>query len=166
MLTVSAFADEKNLVEGKAFILLFELEYDTGSYVRYARWPDDVSFGGETWTSFPIADFESSVNTKGEIPAFDITFSNVGREIQAILEFYEIEGREGRVLWVHPDHLGDATAKIEEQFTVVSAVANAYNATLTLSPVTFDPLGILLPREVVTTSKFPGIIGRRSRFLV
>lgn len=168
MINVPPFKPEKNKLSGKKFIILFELEYEPGLFVRYAEpyFATPITFEAVTWQPFPISGADSSQATSGEIPAFDIAFSNVGREVQSILEFYNVEGKTGRLVRIHPDMLADPTAKIDEPFVVVSARADSHTAVLTVAPVTFDPLGIQLPRELVTPEKFPGILGSRSRYLV
>jgi hypothetical protein len=166
VLSVTQFLAEKNKLEGDEFVVLFELEYSAGQFLRYARWDADVTFESHTWSKFPIARIETSQSTQGDIPAFDIGFSNVGREIQSILEFNEVEGLPGRLVIVHSSMLGDPTAKIEEPFIVVSIRADNLSAVMTVAPINFDPFGVMLPRDIVTPDNFPGILGARGRYLV
>jgi hypothetical protein len=142
-------------------IVLLELEYATGQFVRFARYNRVVTFDGHDWLPFPIAPVEVSESSQGETPAHDIAFSNVGREFQSILEFYDIEGTLGRLLWVHPDDLDDPTAAVVENFTVLSAHVDRRNAAITVTPINFDPLDVELPRATVTQEEFPAILGIR-----
>lgn len=165
MLSVPEFVQGKNALQGKNYLLLVEFTHSDGT-ARFARYDTNVTYptvGGQVYTAFPIGEIEVSQGTTGELPAYDIPLSNVGREIQSILENSDIESYTGKLIWVDPDQLADATAKIEETFVVVSARADARTATITVSPVTFDPLGIQLPLEVVTLTKFPGVVGARRR---
>jgi len=166
MLNVPAFLEEKNQLFGEGLIILLEIEYATNQFIRFARYNTAINFEGFNWIPFPISDVEPTETTQGELPAYDIALSNVGREIQSILEFNEIEGASGRLVWVHPDHLADDTAKIEEPFVIISATANVSTAVLTVAPVNFDPFEVQIPAEIVTTSKFPGVLGNRGRFLL
>lgn len=180
MLNVSAFLPEKNKLSGKEFVRLFELRYDGDDpstpvqdrlYFRFCQYDtngavDPVTFEGETYTPFPFAVGEASENTQGEIPAFDLVFSNVGREIQQALEFYDVEGLPGRVMRVHPDMLGDDTAVVETGFVVVRASANVRTATFTVAPVKFDPLGVKIPTKTVTRDEFPGVLGHKASYLL
>lgn len=163
-LSVPAFADDKNLLEGKGYILLFELEHEAGQFTRFARHTQNVSFEGFTWTKFPMGSVDIPQTQSGEIPVFNIAFQNVGREVQSLLEFYIIEGRPGRVLWVHPDKLADTTAKIEEKFIVLSAQADQQTATLSCSPIAWDIFGVQLPNKIVTVEEFPGVLGTRGKY--
>jgi hypothetical protein len=164
VLPVSAFSAEKNKLFGDGFVILIEIEFAAGSFVRYAQYNEPVIFEGHTWQPFPIGSVDVSQSAQGDIPAFDITLSTVGRDVMSVLEFYEIEGRPGRVVWVHPDFFGDPTAKIEESFIVVTARADVRNAVLTVAPVVFDPFNIQLPAELVTSKQFPGVLGSKGRF--
>lgn len=163
-LTVPPFTTDKNLLEGLGYILLFELEHEAGQFTRFARHTQNVSFEGFTFTKFPMGGVDVPQTSSGEIPVFNIGFSNVGREVQSILEFYIIEGRPGRLIWVHPDKLADTTAKIEERFTVLSASADQQTATLSCSPIAWDIFGVQLPLRVVTVEEFPGVLGTRGRY--
>lgn len=166
MLNVPAFVSDKNRLEGKGYRMLLEIEYTSGQFFRLARHDHDIVFDGNTYLSFPIGSPEVSQTTQGEIPAYEVSLSNIGREMLSIFELYaEFDEAPGRLIWVHPDHLSDPTAKVEEPFTVVSARANRRSASITCSPVTFDPLGVQLPRELVTTDKFPGIRGNGTRWV-
>jgi hypothetical protein len=111
------------------------------------------------WLPFPIAPLGFDETAEGDNSTFDITFSNVGREFQSLLEFYEIEGREGRVLWVDAGALDDSDACDEIPFTIQSARVVRRDASITVTPCPFDPLDVQLPRELVTHAEFPGILG-------
>lgn len=173
MLSVPAFLAEKNRREGKNYIMLVELLYDDSdpnpanhAYFRAAQWDQDIVFAGNTYLAFPIGDVEVSQSVSGEIPAFDIPLINVGRELQSVLELYTLENKPGRLLWVHPDLTGDASAYIEEPFRVISAVATREDGRLSCASVTFDPTAVLLPAKLVTRDEYPGVNGFRSRFFV
>lgn len=160
-----ALKAEKEKRSGKALIRLLELEYAPDQFARFAAYNKNVQFEGKIWTPFPLAGIRGSKQTTdGTVPAFTISLANVGREIGSILEVYDIEGREGRLLRVHPDHLGDSTARREEKFIVLNASVTGRDATLTCTPLRFDPLTMLIPRRHVTSREFPGILGARGVF--
>ena len=166
-LSVSAFASEKNMLSGSMFILLFELEIADGNFIRFARYDVDVTFEGQTWEAYGFGDgIDVTHNSQGEIPAYDIAFTNVGRQMQSILEFYDVEGRTGRLLWVHPDHLGDPTAKVEEPFVIVSARSDMRSAAITVSSTPFDPLSVQIPAELASIKKFPGLVSNNNRYML
>ncbi len=166
MLDIPQFAAEKEKRSGKAFIRLLEIEYAPGQFVRYAQYNTSVTFEGQIWTPFPIAGLRGAKQTTdGSIPAFDIALSNVGREIGAILEVYDIERRPARLLRVHPDQLGDPTAKREEKFIILNARVSGHDAVLTCTPLRFDPMTMLIPRRKYTSAEFPGLLGSRAIYL-
>jgi hypothetical protein len=105
-----------------------------------------------------------SQNTQGQIPTFDLALSNVGQVVESILEQNVVEGRPGRLLTVHRDHLADPTAVFEEPFTIVSASAAIDKAVIKCASVQFNWLRALIPRKVVTRANYPGVMGTRSRF--
>jgi hypothetical protein len=164
MLDVPQFAAEKEKRSGDAFIHLLEIEYAPGQFVRYARYNEPVTFEGLIWSPFPMSKPTRSEASSGEIPAKDIMVSGVGREIASILEFFDIEGRPGRTIRVHPSQLGDPTAKIVSKFIVRSARVQANNAIITVTPLTIDPLTTFVPRRRVSATEFPGILGAGFRF--
>lgn len=183
MLDVAAFKDEMNLLAGKGFVCLLEILYDKSDpnpanwlYFRVAKYTQAVTIGMPqlgnptvtmitTFTPFALGDFEMSQSTDGQIPGFQMTIENVGREMMAILEFYEIERARGRIIIVHPNKLADATARIEERFRINSATANDAVATLECVGVNFDPLMVMIPSRIVTREEFPSIAGNDGIFV-
>ncbi len=165
MFNVARIFQWKNKPEKSVPIVLLEIEFAPAEFVRFARYNRPVTFQGFDWLPFPIAPLEIEETSTGQTPAFDIAFSNVGREFQSILEFYDVIGRTGRVLWVHPDDLADPTAAIEESFTIIAAHTDARNAAITVTSVAFDPLDVQLPRQLITHADYPGILGVRVAYL-
>lgn len=161
---IPAFDAEKEKRSGEAFIHLLEIEYADGLFLRYAKHDRPVTFEGQTWSPFPMSKPARSENRSGEIPVMDIAVSGVGREIASILEFYDVEGRPGRTVRVHPNYLGDPTAKKESKFIVKSARVMANSAIITVTPLTLDPLTTYLPRKKVSAAEFPGILGAGSQY--
>lgn len=159
MLEIPAFGSDKNRHQGPTLVLLLEIEYATAQFLRIARYDVDVTFEGIVWPhNLAMGEPETSQGLQGKLPAFDLTISNIGRELQSILEFNPIEdARPGRLIWVHPDHLDDPTAKHEEKFSVIAARTSTKNAVLTCTAIPFDPLGLLIPADVVTHEEFPNL---------
>ncbi len=179
MRNIPAFAAVKEQ-SGDAFIHLLEIEYSPGEFVRYARFNITVVLEGNAFTPFPMSKPKRSQSTTGEIPAYDIAVSGVGRELASILELYDIELRPGRAIRVHPSSgvfdnpdvklattltISDPTAKDESPFTIVSARIRGRDAIITVTPVAFNPLGIFLPRKKVSGKDFPGVLGAANAYL-
>lgn len=170
MLNVTAFKAAKNKWYGPNFILLFELTYDTSSnppgVLRFAKYDAAVNFEGVEFMPFALAGIEVTETLYGEVPMFDIAISNAGRLMMSVMEYNVIEGMKGRILWVHPDHLADPTAKKESKFTVMSGRADRSMAVLTVAPVPVDVMNLMIPKGIVSVDEFPGVVGTRARLMV
>lgn len=169
MLDIPAFIADKNALErigGKEFILLLELEYADGEYLRWFRSPkvdETITFEGVTWTAFGFGEPARSAGARGEIPTFVIPLSNAGQAAESVLSHYVVEGRQGRLVIANREKLSDSTAKHEEWFTIAYADSDPEKAAITCSSVTFDPLRRLVPSRIVTRARYPGVAGTRSR---
>jgi phage-related protein len=169
MLDIEQFVAKKNALHGDAFVLLIEIEYASGEYIRWSRLNDRtdsaITFEGSTWAPFPIGNPKRSQNARGEIPTFDLAIANPQRIFQSILSNYIVEGKTGRLITVHRDHLDDPTAKAEEWFTIESASAHAGEITLTCRGVRFSPRRCRIPSKTMTRAEYPGLLGNsRHRF--
>lgn len=166
---VPALIANKNALWGEAFILLIEIEYSAGEFIRWSRLNDRtdgaVTFEGETYTPFPIGNPRRSENSRGQIPTFDLPIANPERVFQGVLHNHIVEGKSGRLITVHRDSLDDPTAKIEEPFTVEMASAHAKEIVLTCKAVRFNPRRTRIPSKVMTRAEYPGLLGsNRHRF--
>lgn len=162
-LDIPALKGVKEETSGEALITLIEVEYEDGEFVRFARYDQPVTFDGEVWSPFPIQSAQTRQAIGTEMQTSDIVLSGVGREMVEIFETTEIEGRPGRILRVHPDHLDDPTACVEEPFTIAYARVNSRDAVITISPLPFNPLDVMVPRRKVSAAEFPGILGTFGR---
>ena len=166
-LDVEQFVAKKNALWGTAFVLLFEVEYADGQFLRWARIDNrteaSIAFEGESWTAFPIGNPRRSQNARGEIPTFDIPIANPERIFQSILHNYIVEGRPGRIITVHRDHLDDPTAKFEEWFTIETASSSATLINLTCKGVRFNPRRSRIPSRTMTRAEYPGLLGANRR---
>lgn len=183
MLDVAAFKSEMNLLAGKGFISLLEILYDKSDpdpanwlYFRAAKYSQDVTFTlpqlgnpthsqAYTFPAFAIGDFEIQQSAQGQIPGFELSIENIGREMMGIIELYEIERAKGRIIVVHPLKLADPTARIEEKFSINAANANEALAVIECVGVSFDPLRVMIPAKIVTRDEFPGIAGNDGLFV-
>jgi phage-related protein len=169
MLDIPAFVAKKNALNGDAFVLLIEIEYQAGDYLRWARVDsrvdDAILFEGNTYEPFGIGNPRRSQNSSGQIPTFDLPIANPRRAFQSVLQNHIVEGKTGRIITVHRDHLADPTAKAEEWFTIEAASSAASLLTLTCRAVRFNPRRCRIPSKVMTRAEYPGLLGSaRHRF--
>jgi phage-related protein len=165
-LDVVPFIAEKNKRWGEAFVMLVEIQYAAGVFWRVAKLgltEESIEFEGETWTNFPIDIPRRSKNSRAEIPTFDLSVANPERVFQSILHNYVVEGRTGRLITVHRDHIDDPTAKIEERFTIESATSTARVVTVTCRAIRFNPRRSRIPSRTMTRAEYPGLLGPGQR---
>jgi hypothetical protein len=158
-LHVEQFVSEKNKRQGSEPLLLVEIEYTSGTYFRIAKSVTDVTFDGETWVAFGFEKPRRSQNSRAEIPTFDLVLANPERVVGSILENYIVEGKTGRLITVHRDHLDDPTAKFEEWFEVKTADVHEKTITLTCKGVRGNPRRMRVPSSTMTRSEYPGLAG-------
>lgn len=178
-LDIPAFIEKKNALDGEAFLLLIEIQYATGQYVRWAAQPDyatapqfrrttavdPITFEGNLYSPFPIGKPRRGHNSRGEIPTFEFVIANPQRIFESVLQTYIVEGKTGRLITVDRDNLDDPTAKAEEWFTIERASSAADRITLSCKGVRFNPLRSRIPRKNITRNRFPGVMGStRNRF--
>lgn len=113
----AALTTEKNKLKSTSpWVYLFELTLDDSTTARYAAYPEDVTFDGQTYTAIGAVVSARTEDSGNTIPSISVAISNVNRAMSAYLENAKIEGRAVRVRIVHTDHLGDANCKIDLNF--------------------------------------------------
>lgn len=164
---VQAFVAAKNRLWGdQAFVLLLEISYAPGQFIRWARLSKtetSITFEGAEWTNFPFDKPKTSQNARAEIPTFDIPIANPQRVFQTILSSYIVEGRPGRLVIVHREHLSDPTAKIDQWFTVETARCSDRQINLTCKAVRYNPRRARIPSKTMTRTEYPGLLGVNRR---
>lgn len=157
------FVEEKNSLWGKAFVLLLEIEYAPGQMVRWARisedFEDDIVFDGETYTAFRMTNPRRPKSARGEIPTFEIALANPLRRFGSTIANTVVEGRPGRLITVHRDHLANPAAADAESFTIMSAGAADQYVTLTCRGVRFNVSRARVSRRTVNRRRYPGALG-------
>jgi hypothetical protein len=176
---VPGFVEAKNALYGDQFLLLIEIEYADGEFVRwacdteYATAPQfrrtapisSITFEGNIYVGRPIGKPTRSQNSRGEIPTFEIQIANPQRIFQSTLQNHIIEGKAGRLITVRRDALADPTANASEWFTVENARSQAETITLVCKGCRFNPLRSRIPRKNMTRANYPGLPGStRNRF--
>lgn len=184
MTTLPSYLADKNSLEFLGYVLVVEFLYDDSDpdpanwlYYRRARYDQDLTFtvdqlgneGTDVTVTFdggsPIGDFEQEDNAQSETTAIQLILPNASKELQSICEHFDLTEMPGRLLWVHPDHLGDGAA-VESVFEIIQAAPVRDHGVLTVTPFSFDPMTEMIPNEVITTERWPGLAGARARYLV
>jgi hypothetical protein len=167
LLDIAGFIAEKNALNPGEFLLLLEIEYADGEFLRWFRSPradEVIAFDGHDWSAYGFSFPTTSGNSRGEIPTFTISISNAEGTGEALLDQYTVEGRQGRLIIVNRNKLADATAQHSEYFTIAYGDSDESSTTLTCSSVRFNPLRRQVPARLVTRSRYPGVAGTRSRY--
>ena len=181
-----AFQAAKNALTltGRGYKMCVEFLYDNSDpdpanwlYYRKARYDVDLTVtidqlgnpsvsaptlfvGGK-----PIGDVDDQRDMSSASSQMQIILPNAARAVNAICEFYDLTMMPGRLLWVHPDFLSDG-AIVESVFQIQSVAPVRDHAAMTVTPYSFNPLTKMIPAEVITAEKWPGVAGIRARFLV
>jgi len=112
----------------------------------------------------PIGDTEFGEDASQVSSQTAIVLPNAAREIQSICEFYDLESKPGRCLWVHPDYPADG-AVTERVFQIVNFVPVRDHAVMNVSPYSFDPITRMIPDEVISSDNW-NVAGVRAKYLV
>lgn len=167
-LDIPQFVAKKNAAYGDMFLLLVEIEYAPGQFVRWARLgrgESSITFEGQTWVAFGLGNPRRSQNSRGQIPMFELPIANPKRIFQSTLQSYIVEGRPGRLITVDRANLSDPTAKAEEWFTVQMATPSPEMIVLTCQGLRFNPIRSRIPRTTMTRTRYPGLAGSsRNRY--
>lgn len=134
------------------------------SILRLAKWSQNVSWNGQTWTVWPIGDITPNQNIEGELPTTSIPIAGLTSFIISILENFTIEGKKGNIYMVHADHLGDATPVKKMPFTIINVSVPNWDTVVfnvIMAQAAFEPLRAQLPLKLVTRDEFPGVMGSR-----
>jgi hypothetical protein len=183
-MTLPAYLADKNSLAFRGYKMLIEFLYDNSNvnpalwlYYRKAQHNVDltltidqlgnpgtnvtVTFGGGS----PIGDVEEQRNTRDAATMMQLVLPNAARELQSLCEFYDLSEKPGRLLWVHPNHLADGPV-VEAVFLIQSAAPVRAHGVINVTPYSIDPTRKMIPAEVVTSAKWPGLAGVRARYLV
>lgn len=143
----SDFKSEKNKVENSPIYLYTIHEYDGVNNLYFAEWDSNVVYDGVTYVRFPIKHDEIAENAKGEIDSLKVTVANVDRQIEALLQTYDIRGKKVTITLVWAAKLAVTDAHIDFVYYVDSYSANQDAVEFSLSSK-YDVLDIQLPSGV------------------
>lgn len=142
----NSFKQKKNAQIVK-FIFLYEINYTGSSWLRYASWPSNVDFDGNTYIKYPIKHSGITENSAGQIDKVTLTIANVDRIIQSYIENYDgMKEKEVRIKMVWSDDLADTSNYIEDIFHIEKVQVNERIAQFTLASK-LDVLDLKLPKR-------------------
>lgn len=127
------FTEQKNLQENTP-IMLYAITIPGVEVVRATEWETDVVYNGNTYLALPLKHEGISRNILGEIDAVKVTWSNINRQIGALLLNYNgLRGYQVDMILIFKDTLDDADANITETFWIDSSSITDTVATFTLT---------------------------------
>jgi len=136
---------QKNkLYSTQPWIMLFELDFDDGTYLRLAAYPDDVTWNGHVWTGFPLWVDASTEDSSGALSELQVHVANQDRTVSAYLENTDLAGKQVTLYIVHNEHL-DVTDVPAYTYRISAIVTTDEVATFTLGHERL--LVLKLPRQ-------------------
>lgn len=137
---------EKNRLDVPVLWLYRIEDYDgSGGILRFSAWDTVLALDGQNYTPQDISHDIISQASGGAVDTCTVTIQNVNRQMQAILEAYELRGLEIS-LWMLFRNLLPDDLVITHSFTISSVEASREVVTLTCTS-RMDHYGVAVPRE-------------------
>ena len=119
---------KNRLYSTDAYVRLLLLDLDGSTTIRWAIYPEDVTYDGDLYTALPAYVEALTETNQGRIEGLRISVSNATRQVSAYLENSELLGRNVTVRLVHSTQLANAAAQINftyriDQVTITDEVA-------------------------------------------
>ena len=133
MITLSDVSKQlKNslIQDGVWYILVTFVNRAKSITIRIVNNPDDIVFGGNTFTAFPFKIDMITESQKGQLPSINITLSNVDRVIEGYIEQDPDlgSGWSVHIDIVHESALASGIAEITYDFLTIRTSADAKSA--------------------------------------
>lgn len=121
----------KNLLHStSAYVWLFELDLDGVNGFRICAHDQNVTVGGLVYVAFPMTMTTDRRDIDGQLSSFEITISNVGRELVSYLEAGQVLDRTVRMKAVYS---GDTATVLDfGRVSVLRVVCGTMSATLSV----------------------------------
>lgn len=147
------------------WIELFEITYN-GSTIRICNDESDngyVTFGGDTYTCVPVLLQGFELSGSGKLPNPSITVSNVTKIVRAVFGSSDLVGAKIKRITTLAKYLDNgsspSTANVTSAIFYVDQLASEDSQQITYNLETpLSALGIKLPLQQVTKTKFPGVV--------
>lgn len=148
---------EKNLLATDgAWLTLVDFTLPNGSHIRLVRNTEDITFGGNIYTAFPLAVSPMQQLSDSSVPTLNLRISNVTRTLQAYMETYN--GGKGctcSIITVSSKLLAENYSALTLQYDVLSSTSDANWLSFTLGAA--NPLRHRFPpyRAIASSCNFP-----------
>jgi len=158
------FTEQKNLKENSP-IMLYRITIPDVDILRATEWDVDVEYDGDPYLACEIKHEGISRNILGEIDSVKVTWSNINRQIGALLLYYNgLRGYQVDMILVFADMLDDPDANITETFWVDSSSITDMVATFTLT-TRLDLYQAKLPCRIMNRDFCSWIFKRRGCYI-
>ena len=142
-----AFIAAKNL-RLVNLIYLYEILYDPegNNYLRYTSYGKAIVFKGHEFIPYVIHHDNLSEDLSGKAVKTNIEIGNMNREIQALVDTYDLEDKEVRIYMVAEEDISNPDAYLMDVFRVTDYLADVTKMTLRCSTPS-DALDRRIPRR-------------------
>lgn len=144
-LTASLILEKNKLYNTVPWITLLVVTLDDETTLKYAAYPEDVTFNSETYTALSCVVDTISENATGNIGSLRVAVANVDRAISAYLEDNDLLGNDVIVRVVHASHLSSASDCIDFTYRINRIVVTDEVATFDLGHE--DLMRLQVPRQ-------------------
>ena len=141
-----AITEKNKIAASGAFINLIQLDISGESALRFAQNNEDVVWGGNTYSAFPIQIGNVNESLQGRVGTTIIKISNVNRTLEPYLQAHDgAVGASITLTVVHSDHLTESDPVVEEEFDIIEAQSDEDWVTFTVGSV--SPFQRRFPRD-------------------
>jgi phage-related protein len=111
-LPIALRLEANKLASTAPWLLLLQITLPSAAVLRFVRNPDDIAFGGFTWTAYPFEIGTQGQSGDGKVQTVTLKASNVARALTSYMEQYSgLVGCAVQILLVNNANLGaDYTA--------------------------------------------------------
>ncbi|MFA6006087.1 MAG: hypothetical protein WC775_06440 [Patescibacteria group bacterium] len=140
----AGFITEKNKQESAGMINLYEIEYQTNTWLYLAQWDADIEFDGKTYVKYPVAHDKVGENREGSVEQVNISIANIDRLVGGCAETYDPRGLRVNILTVFETMLDDPTSRLIERYAIDALTINEQSVNLVCTTV-IDLMNVVLP---------------------
>lgn len=136
-LSAVAALEKNKIATTNAFLILIEVQFE-GATIRVVNNTQDVEWpagSGQVWTAFPFRLGDTTEDSRGEFPSWQLKISNVSKTMERYLEQYK-GGTDVKVILrvVMSEHLDLEEPVMYETFSVENTSSDALWSMFNLGP--------------------------------